>query len=69
MSKWILIQTENNDILEPTTYDSYEQAYEAMKNEYDILKENWHDGNIHSDYASIQSDYENWDWRIYEVKC
>ena len=69
MSKWILINAEDNDILEPKTYDTYEEAYEAMENEFSRLKDDTDDANIHADYASIQSDYCNWDWRIYEVKC
>lgn len=69
MSKWILISVEDNDILMPETYDTYEQAYKSMEKEFNRLKDVGDDANIHKDYASIQSDYHNWDWRIYEVKC
>lgn len=68
MSKWILIYVEDNDILEPTTYDTYEEAYKEMEHEFNLTKDDDTDGNIHEYYASIQTDYNNWDWRIYEVK-
>ncbi|MEE1084984.1 MAG: hypothetical protein UH850_14755 [Paludibacteraceae bacterium] len=68
MSKWILIEVENNDILEPTTYDTYEDAYEEMVFQFNLIKGADMDANIHKDYVSVQSDYNSWDWRIYEVK-
>ena len=30
MSKWILIEVENQNINEPDTYDSYIEAYDEM---------------------------------------
>lgn len=68
MSKWVLIMAENNEITKPDIYDTYEQAYEAMEHEFNKLKEIDDEANIHEDYASIQSDYDNYDWRICEVK-
>ena len=68
MSKWVLISVDNNDIEEPDVFDTYEQAYERMEIFYNALKDDCIDCNIHDDYASIQSDYCNWDWRIFEVK-
>lgn len=69
MSKWILIYVEDNSIYEPTTYDTYEEAYKEMEHEFNITRDIDDDSTIHKDYASVQSDYNNWDWRIYEVKC
>ena len=68
MSKWILITVENNDIIEPTTHDTYKQAYQAMEREFTRLRDAQDDASICENYASIQSDCNNWDWRIYEVK-
>lgn len=68
MSKWILIQSENNWIFHPTVFDTYEDAYSEMIAEYNRLYDEGDEGNIHEDYASIQSDFNNWDWRISEIK-
>lgn len=69
MSKWVLIFAENNEIGKPDVYDTYEQAYKVMERRFNRLKEIDDEANIHADYASIQSDYDNFDWRIFEVKC
>lgn len=69
MSKWILIFAEDNDISEPEVYDTYEQAYEKMKRQFNKLKTIDDCANIHKDYASIQSDCDIFDWRIFEVKA
>lgn len=68
MNKWILIEVQNHDIEEPDTYDSYELAYEEMDRRFNKHKEDDWECNIHKKYASIQSDFANWDWMIYEVK-
>lgn len=68
MSKWILIEVDNQSINEPDTYNSYIEAYTEMENRYNDLKTDDAECNIHEDYASIQSDCNNIDWRIYEVE-
>lgn len=68
MSKWVLISVEDNSILEPTTYDTYEQAYEEMERDFNMTKYGDEWASIHENYASIQTDFYSWDWRIYEVK-
>lgn len=68
MSKWILIEVENQSINEPDTYDTYERAFDEMEKRYNSLLDDSDEGNIHKNYASIQSDTFNIDWRIYEVK-
>ena len=68
MSKWVLIFAENNEIGKPDVYDNYEEAYGAMERRFNRLKEIDDEANIHEDYASIQFDYDNFDWRIFEVK-
>lgn len=68
MSKWILIEVDNQSINEPDTYNSYIEAYTKMGNRYNDLKTDDAECSIHEYYASIQSDYNNVDWRIYEVE-
>ena len=68
MSKWILIEVENNDIAEPDVFDTYEEAYNEMEHRFNSLKEEYDDCNIHENYASIQSEFNNFDWRIFEVR-
>ena len=68
MSKWILIHADNNSIELPDVFESYEEAYRQMKLEYDKIVEEGDDADIDVNYASIQTDYENFDWRIFEVK-
>ena len=67
MSKWILIEVENQSINEPDAYDSYERAFDEMEKRYNYLLEDGDESNIHKDYASIQTDSLNIDWRIYKV--
>ena len=67
MSKWILIEVENQSINEPDTYETYEDAYVEMKRRYEHIVEDDDEASIHSDYATIQTDYYNAEWRIYEV--
>jgi hypothetical protein len=68
MSKWILIFVEDNDISEPMTFDTYEEAYKEMEHEFNITRDIDDDSAIHEDYASVQGCCNSWDWRIYEVK-
>jgi hypothetical protein len=68
MSKWILIEVENQNINEPDTYDSYVEAYDEMERRYENLAENGDEVSIDKYDASIQSDSCNIDWKIYEVK-
>ena len=67
MSKWILIEVENQGISYPDTYETYEEAYTEMEKRYNELVEDGDEASIHSIYASIQADSYNVDWRIYEV--
>lgn len=68
ISKWILIEVENQGISEPDIYDTYEEAYKEMKKRYEALMEDDDKTNITDFYADIQSDSYNVDWRIFEVK-
>ena len=68
ISKWILIEVENQGISEPDIYDTYEEAYKEMKRRYEAVMENSDKTNITDFYADIQSDSYNVDWRIFEVK-
>lgn len=68
MSKWILIEVENQNINEPDTYDSYIEAYDEMKRRYEEVVEIGDDVNIHEYDACIQTDSYNVDWKIYEVE-
>ena len=69
MSKWILIEVVNQTIEEPDTYNTYKEAYAEMEKRYNILKESNDEYSINDFYATIQTDCDNYDWRIYEVKC
>lgn len=68
ISKWILIEVENQGISEPDIYDTYEEAYKEMKRRYEAVMEDSDKTNITDFYADIQSDSYNVDWRIFEVK-
>lgn len=68
ISKWILIEVENQRISEPDIYDTYEEAYKEMKRRYEAVMEDSDKTNITDFYADIQSDSYNVDWRIFEVK-
>lgn len=68
MSKWILIEVENQNINEPDTYDSYIEAYDEMKSRYENLVEEGDETSIDEYDANIQTDSYNIDWKIYEVK-
>lgn len=69
MSKWVLIEVENQNINEPDTYGSYKEAYKEMKKRYGILVKDGEEASIGSHNASIQTDLYNIDWKIYEVAC
>ena len=57
MSKWILIDTDDSgDILEPKTFDTYEEAHAFMVDDVNALKEDNDDVSIHGDYASVQTE-------------
>ena len=68
MSKWILIEVENQSINEPDTYDSYIEAYDEMKGRYENLVEEGNESSIDEYDADIQTDSYNIDWKIYEVE-
>ena len=68
ISKWILIEVENQGISEPDIYDTYEEAYKEMKRRYEAVMKDSDKTNITDFYADIQSDSYNVDWRIFEVK-
>jgi hypothetical protein len=68
MSKWILIEVENQNINEPDTYDSYIEAYDEMKSRYENLVEEGDETSIDEYDANIQTDSYNIDWKIYEVE-
>ncbi len=68
MSKWILIEVENQNINEPDTYNSYAEAYGEMKSRYESLAEG-DEASISEYDASIQTYSCSIDWKIYEVKC
>lgn len=68
MSKWILIEVENQSINEPDTYDSYIEAYDEMKGRYENLVEEGNESSIDEYDANIQTDSYNIDWKIYEVE-
>lgn len=69
MSKWVLIEVENQNINEPDTYGSYKEAYKEMKKRYEILVKDGEDASIGAYNAYIQTDVYNIDWKIYEVVC
>lgn len=68
MSKWILIEVENQNINEPDTYGSYIEAYDEMKSRYENLVEEEDEASIDEYEANIQTDSYNIDWKIYEVE-
>ena len=69
MSKWILISTdEDGDIMEPDVFDDYNKAYGQMVKEVMALKDDLDTFSIHKDYASVQSAWNAYNWRIYEVE-
>lgn len=75
MSKWILIEVENQSINKPDAYDTYEEAFDEMKSRYESFKEIANAGSFYEMDAYIQTycedadDLYNIDWKIYEVKC
>lgn len=68
MNKWILIGTEDDEILLPNTYNTYEEAYKAMEREFNLLAFESDYSYFYDNYAVVKDDYHNWAWRIYEVK-
>ena len=68
MSKWILIEVENQNINEPDTYDSYIEAYDEMKSRYENLVEERDEASIDEYDANIQTDSYNIDWKTDGVK-
>ena len=69
ISKWILIEVENQNINEPDTYNSYIEAYEEMKSRYETFVEEGNEASIDEYNANIHTDLYNVDWKIYEVKA
>ena len=69
MSKWVLIEVENQNINEPNTYNSYAEAYNEMKKRYRILVKDGENASIGAYNACIQTNAYNIDWKIYEVAC
>lgn len=67
-SKWILIEVENQNISEPSTYNSYIEAYNEMRSRYENLVNNVDGAFVGTDYISIQMGSYSIDWKIYEVK-
>ena len=75
MNKWVLIETEDNEILEPDTYNTWTEAYTEMKKRYEEIFDQCfycgcHEGEarIQHDYAFVDHDSIRIAWRIYEVK-
>lgn len=68
MSKWILIEIENQEIGNPDAYNTYEEAYREMKERYETVMEDGDNTSIADFYADIQSDLYNINWHIFEVK-
>lgn len=71
MSKWILIEVQDNTIRKPDVYDTYNEAYAQMKKRFNRFYDEYYkeDASIKEDYAFIFYDSINIDWRIFEVKC
>lgn len=67
IDKWILVEVENQNINEPDTYDTYEEAFNEMKRRYEKLVEEYDEASINTLTASIQTDSCNIDWKIYKV--
>lgn len=67
MNKWILIEVENQNINEPDTYNTYEEAFNEMKRRYEKLVEEGDEASINTLTASIQTNSYNVDWKIYRV--
>ena len=65
--KWLLITCENNEILTPDIYLSYEEAFGEMKKAYDDMPDDGADKRIHKEYANYQDTVTNIDWRIVYV--
>ena len=53
--------------MEPDTFDDYNKAYAQMVKEVMVLKDDLVTFSIHKDYASVQSTWNVYNWRIYEV--
>ena len=68
MSKWVLIEVENQNINKPDTYNSYKETYKEMKNRYGTLVNDGEEASIGAYNACIQTDSYNIDWKIYEVE-
>lgn len=65
-AKWILITVVNNDIYDEE-FDTYDSALATMQQEYDDTVEDWDDAYFTSDYASIQTTVDRFDWKIVRV--
>ena len=57
MSKWVLIEVENQNINEPDTYNSYIEAYDEMKSRYENLVEEGNEASIDEYDANIQTEF------------
>jgi hypothetical protein len=67
---WVLMESKNNTINEPKYFHNYDDAYKEMERRYTKLFNEVGDDadcSLHPDYACIQTDCDNFDWRISKV--
>lgn len=72
MSKWILIEVQDNTINEPDVYDTYNEAYAQMEKRFNEFNDDYYkedEASIEEDYAFVSYDSISIDWRIFKVSC
>lgn len=67
MNKWILIEVQDNEILEPDICSDYSEAYDKMEKRYKKLDDGESCNHIYPNEAYIQTDTTNISWKIFEV--
>lgn len=68
MSKYILLYSENNEILSPQIFSTYKEAFEKMSDEVRFAKTDNDIVRVHEDSASVQGNMYDLNWRIWEIK-
>lgn len=65
--RYILIRATVYDIEEPEFFDTYDEAYEQMKRQYEIWSKDC-SGELNDDDAWCTDAYGTTNWKIFEIQ-
>ena len=65
--RYILIRANKYDIAEPGLFDTYDEAHEEMKREYEIWSKDCI-GELNDEDAWCDDDYQMTNWKIFCVE-